>query len=145
MTRSCGEFGNRKRTSANGKEENQKMGVNKCVFHGRFTADPEIQRSASGFTYIRFSLAVNTDRFDKATQQWVGKVDFLPFIAYDEVARQIAVIACKGMPATIEASAEQTMYRAPGKKDTRKDIIFRVQDIDLDEGYKKKWSSKHWI
>lgn len=120
------------------------MGVNRCMFEGRFTQDPQIQRSANGFTYVRFFLAVNTSVYSKQEQRWVDKVDFLPFIAYDDIARTIAEKACKGMKACVEAQAEQSMYRAPGRKDTKKDIIFRVRDIDLDETYQKKWVSKHW-
>lgn len=121
------------------------MGMNSCIFAGRFTRDPQIQRSKNGSTYVRFFLAINSRVYDKQQDAFVDKVDYLPFIAYEDIARHIAEKGCQGMKAVVEASAEQTMYRPSGSTETRKELIFRVKSVELDEGYRKKWSSPQWI
>lgn len=118
--------------------------INSCHFTGRFTSDPEILRSKSGSTYVKFSLAVNDRAYSKQEGQYVDQVAFIPCIAFEDIARYIADKACKGMKAMVTCAVEQTLYRPPNGKDTRKEIVFRVKEIDLDEGY-RRWSSKKWI
>lgn len=120
--------------------------INSCNFMGRFTSDPEIQRSKSGSTYVRFTLAINDRVYDNASGEYVDKALFLPFVAFNDVARKIADKGIKGMKATVSCVADQTMFRSAGQTNPKKEIVFRVIEVDLDESYaERKWHSNKWF
>ena len=124
------------------------MGINSCIFCGNLVEDPLIQRSKTGYTYTKFTLAVNTQIYDKNSNSYVSTATFIPCIAYDEIARYIVDNTKKGMKIEITSVLEQSMYK-DNKGTTKKEFIFRINDIDIyrenAEEQKQKWHSKNWF
>lgn len=121
--------------------------MNKSLFVGRVVDKPPVLRSKSGVTYTRFVLAVN-DRFPDKNGKWVEKSFYFPMIAYGDIATEITEKCCRGTKISVVARAEQTLYRKNRKSPTKKEIIFTITEVSIDEASsasEEKWTSKHWI
>ncbi len=68
--------------------------MNKVILGGRFTKDPEGRTSASGLEISRFSLAVQSDFFDKTKNE--REVEFVNCVAFGNNASAINRYSKKG-------------------------------------------------
>lgn len=82
------------------------MGLNICVFTGRFTRDPEIRYSTGekATAVARFSLAVNRD----FKREGEPDADFPNFVAFGKTAEAIGKYFHRGKPIVICRSHVQT-------------------------------------
>lgn len=118
--------------------------VNHCLFGGRFVDDPQILVSKSGITYTRFTMAVNDRVFDKTENKWVDKANFIPCMAYGDVAKYIVDKGRKGYKVNIVARADQTTYKKDRNSPMKKELVFTAIEAEV-ESREEKWHSKQWF
>lgn len=78
------------------------MNVNKIILMGRLTADPELKKSQSGVSNIRFSVAVNR----KVKQGEAPKADFFNCVAFKNTAEFISKYFKKGSSIIVFGSVQ---------------------------------------
>ncbi len=78
------------------------MALNKCVFMGRLTKDPELRRTQSGVAVTSFSIAVERD-FKKDGEK---DTDFIDCVAWRHTAEFISKYFKKGRMAVVEGKMQ---------------------------------------
>lgn len=78
------------------------MNINKIILMGRLTADPELKKSQSGVSNIRFSVAVNR----KVKQGEAPNADFFNCVAFKNTAEFIAKFFKKGSSIIVFGSVQ---------------------------------------
>lgn len=111
--------------------------MNKCIFKGNFTNDPETRLSQDGeITITRFCLAVNR-RFKRDGEP---EADFPNFIAFGKNAENIGKFFVKGNPILVTAHLQTGSYtNREGKKVYTTDFI--VEEWEFIGGKVEKKSS----
>ena len=93
------------------------MMLNKCVFIGRLTRDPELKYlPGSGKAVSKFSIAVN--RFGKSDE-----ADFIPVTVWEKQAENAAKYLRKGSKAAVDGRLQVRQY---DDKDGNKRTAFEV-------------------
>lgn len=80
------------------------MNVNKLIFAGNLTRDPEMRASPGGVTIAKFTLANNYKVKDRET------VTFLDCVAFNKAAETIATHFSKGKRMLVEARLSQSNW-----------------------------------
>lgn len=80
--------------------------MNKAIFLGRLTRDPEIRTTQSGGTMARFSIAVDR-RFKREGQP---EADFFNCLAFNKTADFVSKYLNKGTKILIEGEVQQNDY-----------------------------------
>lgn len=83
--------------------------MNKVILTGRLAADPESRTTANGVATCTFRLAVQR-RF--ANAQGVREADFLPVIAWKQLAEICTKYLAKGRMVAVEGSIQTRSYDA---------------------------------
>lgn len=97
------------------------MGLNECIFSGRFTKQPEVLTTSTGKTVCKFSLAVNEGYGDN------GTVFYPRFIAWEKTAEYISRFD-KGDLAVVKAKYGESKYT--GKDGEQKySVQFTVKEF----------------
>lgn len=103
--------------------------MNRCIFHGRLTADPKISFGSDNLstTYVRFTLAVE----DRSWKLEDGKyhVDFIPCKAIGRVAEIISTNLYKGKEILLYGKMQSGSYEKEGK--TIYTLDFLVQEMEF--------------
>lgn len=98
--------------------------MNKCIFTGRATADPESRYTPDGRPYATFSLAVDDGFGDNK------HTSFFNFIAGGKSAESLAKYVRKGDKLVVTSAARQQEYTTKdGAK--RRDISFRLESWEF--------------
>lgn len=118
--------------------------MNKCLLGGRFVDDPKILVSKSGISYTRFVIAVNDRVYDKNEDAWISKANFLPCMAYGDIAKEIVSKGKKGYKVNLVARVDQTTYKKNSTSPMKKEMVFTVIEADI-EDRKEKWHSRQWF
>lgn len=71
---------------------------------GRFTRDPELQKTTSGLSVVNFTLAVDRSSKDKGC-------NFINCTAYQKNAENICLYCAKGKMIAVEGSIEVQSYK----------------------------------
>jgi single-strand DNA-binding protein len=95
--------------------------MNKCVFIGRLTRDPELRYAQSGKAFCTFTLAV--DRRFKQQNNNQPTADFIPCMAWDKLAEIVGNNLTKGRRVGVEGHLQTRTYEA---KDGSKRSAFEV-------------------
>lgn len=104
--------------------------MNKTSFTGRFTADPELRTTSQGNEVCHFTLAVRKKYYKKNADGQYPAPDFLPFVAWKNMAKIIAENCHKGSHVLIQGPLESRYFTAHDGK--RKYIVeVRVEDIEF--------------
>lgn len=83
--------------------------MNKCIFTGRLTAEPQLKQTPTGVDVCTFSLAVDRPKQkDKET-------DFLTMVAWRAKAEFVARYLHKGSKIIVEAVARSRKYDRDGQ------------------------------
>jgi single-strand DNA-binding protein len=101
--------------------------VNKCIFTGNLTRDPEIKIIKDNVKVVRFGLAVNR-RFKRANGDWENEPAFLELEAWDSGAQSIVDRFVKGDPILVECSVKMEQWEKDGEK--RSALRFRVNHYE---------------
>lgn len=80
--------------------------MNKCIFIGRITADPELKQTPSNISVCRFTVAVDRP-YQKDKEK---EADFIPCTAWRNTAEFLAKYFSKGSPILIEGSMRNNNY-----------------------------------
>lgn len=103
--------------------------MNRVDLIGRLTRDPELRRSASGMSILKFTLAVN-----RARQARPGEptADFISCTAFGKTADNMARFLHKGSQCAVEGRIETGSYtNQQGQKVWTTDVICdRVEFLD---------------
>ena len=83
--------------------------MNKAILIGNLTRDPEYTTTASGIACCRFILAVQR-RFANADGK--READFIPIIAWRQLAENCAKYLAKGRKVAIEGTIQTRSYDA---------------------------------
>ena len=82
--------------------------MNKVIFMGRLTADPELRQTQSGISSCRFTVAVNRRIADKNTGE--RQADFISCTAWRQTAEFVSRYFKKGSMICVEGSLRTGSY-----------------------------------
>lgn len=82
--------------------------LNRCIFMGRLTRDPELRRTQSGTAVASFSMAVERDFKDKDTGEKAA--DFVDIVAWRQTAEFVSRFFTKGRMAVVEGRLQTRNY-----------------------------------
>ena len=83
--------------------------MNKVTLMGRLTADPELRKSQSGVSSVRFTVAVERRFADKNTGE--RQSDFISCVAFRQTAEFICRYFSKGKMIAVEGSLRNNNYQ----------------------------------
>ena len=89
---------------------------------GRITRDPELKKSNSGKSYIRFSLAV-----DRSFTR--DEVDFINCVGFGKTAELIGEYTRKGHKLGVVGTLQQSSYESNGEKRTTYTVMINSFDF----------------
>jgi len=95
--------------------------VNKVIFQGRFTADPELKTTSGGFSTMEFTLAWS-EKYKEAETKC-----FLRCKAWRNTAEFISKYFSKGSQAVVEGQLTTEEWEKDGQKQSR--TILTVEKI----------------
>ena len=110
--------------------------LNRCMFIGRLTRDPEARTFANGGKVVSFGIAVNNKR--KVNGEWVDQPMFLDAAAFNsEKGRKLADVCeqylAKGKQAYFEGKLHLEQWddkNGGGKRSKHKLVLDEVQLLD---------------
>jgi len=102
-------------------------GNNEVRFDGRIAAVPELRSTQSGKAVMTFTLAVQREQGQDAT-------DFLPVVAWNGTATAIAEHVVKGQQLTVAGRLQSRTYEKDGQRRT----VFEVVAHEVRFGRKPK-------
>lgn len=106
--------------------------VNKAIFIGNLTRDPETKMMTNGKPRTTFSLAVNRPYVDRNGQRGA---DFISFTAYDSTAELAEKYLAKGRKVGIEAHVRTGRYEKDGRTIyTTEFIVERIEFLSSAQG-----------
>ena len=85
--------------------------MNKCIFSGRLTAEPQLRQTTAGVSVCTFTLAVNRPKQKDKEQE----TDFLTIVAWRSRAEFVANYLHKGNKIIVEAAARTRRYEKEGQ------------------------------
>lgn len=83
--------------------------LNNCVIIGRLTRDPELKKTQSGVSFIRFTLAVNRSFKDDSGET---QADFISCIAWRAQAENLAKYMRQGSLIGVEGRIQTGSYES---------------------------------
>lgn len=86
--------------------------MNKALFIGNLTRDPETKMMTNGKARTMFTIAVNRPYTDQNGQR---SADFITCIAYDKTAELIGKYLAKGRKCAVEAHVRTGKYEKDGQ------------------------------
>lgn len=94
--------------------------INRVVLVGRLTKDPELRKTQSGMSVVRFTLAVNR-RMASAGQQ---EADFIGCVAWNKTADLVSQYLHKGSLVGLEGRIQTSSYdNAQGQRVYRTEVV----------------------
>lgn len=90
--------------------------VNKCIFIGNLTRDPEIRYMSSGEAVANFSIACNDSWKDKNGQKQ-ERTEYVNVVAYRKLAEIIGEYLKKGRPIYIEGRMQTRKWQTKEGQD----------------------------
>ena len=115
------------------------MNINKAMIMGRLTHDPELRKTQTEKSVVKFTVAVSRE-YNKDKEQ---KADFIDCVAFGSTADFVAKYFSKGSSIIIEDGAIQTdMYEKDGQK--RKSVNIWAKGVKFGEAKKQGESSDQY-
>lgn len=106
------------------------MSMNICLHTGRLTAKPQLRKTPDDVSVANFTLAVESRRLNKSTNEYTKDTQFLDFEIWDSGADVFTKRFDKGDLVQIKSSARVNKWK---DKDTDKEnrvVRFRVDEFD---------------
>lgn len=88
--------------------------MNRCLFQGNLTRDPELRYTPSGKAVVSFGVAVSEGK---------NKTTFIDCDAWDQAAESIAQYFKKGKPIIVETRYKEDSWEKDGQKRTKAKFI----------------------
>lgn len=95
--------------------------MNIVALMGRITRDAELRTTASGKSFVRFSIAVNRTR--KQGEQYISVPSFFTLSHFGKAAESVFPYLKKGQLVTLEAHLEQRTWEQQGEKRSNTEIV----------------------
>lgn len=97
--------------------------MNKTIFTGRLTADPETRALPNGTPHCGVSVAVNSQK--KKGDTWTSHVDYIEVAIYGKQAENLAKYLRKGSPVLIEGRLAQQRWedKQTGQKRSKLGVV----------------------
>ncbi|MGW6461452.1 single-stranded DNA-binding protein [Streptomyces sp. NPDC055078] len=93
---------------------------------GRLTADPELRFTSSGKAVCSVSLAFNSRRLNKQTNEWEdGDVFFVRGTAWERLAENITETFAKGVEVIVTGELRTESWEKDGQKHQRPALLIR--------------------
>ena len=106
--------------------------LNKVLFIGNLTRDPELKFTSSGAAVANFGLAVN--RKYKQGEEWKTSVCFIDIVAWEKLAENCAQYLKKGGLVLIEGRLELQTWEKDGQKRSKHEVVaHNIQFLDKKE------------
>ncbi len=105
------------------------MSINKVIISGNLTRDPEIRATASGMEVSSFGIAVNDGFYNKQTNQWEERPNFINCTMFGKRATALQPYLHKGSKVTIEGKLRWSQWEKDGQKYSKLEVI--VDEIEL--------------
>lgn len=94
--------------------------INKIIFSGRLTAEPESTTTQSGTSMATFTLAVDTPKRNSDNTGWDDpETLFIRITTFSNLAEKVTKRLKKGSPAIVEGRLRSYKYNLPNSEETR--------------------------
>lgn len=93
--------------------------INKCTFIGNIGKDPELKPTESGHKVTSFSIACTRRFKNKQTGEAKEETEWVPVVAWDNLAEMICKYTRKGSQVYIEGEFRTRSYEAEGSGEKR--------------------------
>jgi single-strand DNA-binding protein len=98
--------------------------INRVVFGGNLTRDPELRQTPGGQTVCAFGLAVNQRVRDRDSGQWADKPMFFNVSVFGRQAETCQQYLTKGRPVVVDGRLSQREWQTQeGEKRLALDVI----------------------
>ena len=98
------------------------MKINNVQLFGRLSADPDLRKTPSDTSVLKFTIAVTREQFKKDEEK---KTDFITCVAWGKNAEFIAKYFSKGSAIYVDGSIQTGSYEKDGVKHYTTDIVVR--------------------
>lgn len=90
--------------------------LNTAVFVGRLGADPTMVFASSGTAITTFSIAVADDYFDKSSEEWVDRTQWIGLKSFGDAAERHQESLKKGDLVSVTTTVKNNNYEKDGVK-----------------------------
>lgn len=95
------------------------LNINRVMFTGRLTREPETKYLQNGTAVTKLSVAVNRPYRDTTTNEWKEEVSFIDVDVWGKAAERIAETGRKGQPVYVEGRLKQDTWERDGQKQSK--------------------------
>ena len=104
--------------------------TNIVIVVGNLTGDAELKQTATGVSYIQFSIAVNKEQYNAETEAYDKKTDYLNNLAiFGKRAEGVAPLMKKGTKLLVQGSLHSNSYDKNGT--TVKSLELKVENLEF--------------
>lgn len=104
--------------------------TNIVIVVGNLTGDAELKQTATGVSYIQFSIAVNKEQYNAETKAYDKKTDYLNNLAiFGKRAEAVAPLMKKGTKLLVQGSLHSNSYEKNGT--TVKSLELKVENLEF--------------
>lgn len=104
--------------------------TNIVIVVGNLTGDAELKQTATGVSYIQFSIAVNKEQYNAETEAYDKKTDYLNNLAiFGKRAEAVAPLMKKGTKLLVQGSLHSNSYDKNGT--TVKSLELKVENLEF--------------
>lgn len=104
--------------------------TNIVIVVGNLTGDAELKQTATGVSYIQFSIAVNKELYNAETKAYDKKTDYLNNLAiFGKRAEAVAPLMKKGTKLFVQGSLHSNSYDKNGT--TVKSLELKVENLEF--------------
>lgn len=108
--------------------------MNKCILCGNISTDIDFKQTSGGTPVAKFSIAVNKIK---------DGVDFIPIVAWNQVAENVSTFCEKGSKVLVEGRLQNNSYEKDGQKKHFTEIVAeRIEFLNKKENQYKDMSVK---
>ena len=115
--------------------------MNNIIIIGRLTRDPELNKTQSNVSYVRFTLAVNRTFADESGER---QADFITCIAWRDQAENLVKYMKKGSQIGVQGRIQTGSYESEkGTVFTTDVVAERIQFLESKQDNKQKDNNYH--
>ena len=96
--------------------------LNRATLLGRLGRDPEVRHIPSGTQVANFSLATD-ERYKDKGGEWKSRTEWIPIVAWGNLAENCAKYLRKGSLAFIEGKIQTRQWEKNGAKHYRTEVV----------------------
>lgn len=106
------------------------MSINRVVISGNLTRDAELRATTSGMSVLSFGVAVNDRYFNKQTNQWEDRPNFVDCTLFGNRAQSLAQWLVKGTKVAIEGKLRFSQWQNDqGNKRSKLEVL--VDEVEF--------------